>query len=534
MMNKQYIKMSEETSKLTALSRGVKEPFDNSETLHGMFMKKAASMGERTALVYKDKELSYRELDRKSDLLAGVLREKGAGADTIVGLMAQRSFEMIIGLLGILKAGSAYLPIDPNYPEDRKKYMMEDSGICCLLSNCEFKDGDLPAGITVIDIGDETIYETRSEETKLPYINKSTDLLYLIYTSGSTGKPKGVMLEHRSLVNLVKFQYKYTEIDFSRVLQFTTISFDVATQEIFSTLLAGGRLYLIDNETRDDVIELFRIVKVNKIKTLFFPTAFFKFVMSETDFIGCIPDSVKHFVIAGEQLILGENAKQYLKKNQVRVHNHYGPSEAHVVTALTLEPTAELPERPSIGKPLMNTGIYILDKNLNLVPKGEVGELYIGGVQVARGYHEREKLTGEKFITLPPATGTFHESQMRLYKSGDQAKWLEDGNIEFLGRIDHQVKIRGFRVELGEIESLLLKHTGIEDAAVVLIKENEPLGNYLCAYIVPSDKDTAHSNAPSGIENATLAAEFKKYLVATLPDYMIPAHIIIMEKFPLN
>ncbi|MCP4157729.1 MAG: non-ribosomal peptide synthetase, partial [bacterium] len=252
------------------------------------------------------------------------------------------------------------------------------------------------------------------------------------------------------------------------------------------------------------------------------------------DFIGCIPDSVKHFVIAGEQLILGENAMQYLKKNQVCVHNHYGPSEAHVVAALTLEPTAELPERPSIGKPLMNTRIYILNKNLNLVPKGEVGEMYIGGVQVARGYHEREKLTGEKFIILPPATGTFHESQMRLYKSGDQAKWLEDGNIEFLGRIDQQVKIRGFRVELGEIESLLLKHTGIEDAAVVMIKENEPLGNYLCAYIVPSDKKTAHSNAPSGIENATLVAEFKKYLVATLPDYMIPAHIIIMEKFPLN
>jgi amino acid adenylation domain-containing protein len=348
----------------------------------------------------------------------------------------------------------------------------------------------------------------------LENIQPANNLLYLIYTSGSTGNPKGVMLEQQNLINLIHYQFKHTNIDFSRVLQFTTISFDVSAQEIFSTLLSGGQLFLIHKDTLGDIPSLFKVVKNNNIRTLFLPASFLKFVSSREDYIKLLPSCSKHIVTAGEQAIINDSFKRFLQRNNVYFHNHYGPSETHVVTALTLEPRGEIPALPAIGRPVANTGIYLLDKGLHLVPLGVPGEIFIGGSQVGWGYANNPELTSEKFLPL------FHKSyRSYIYRTGDLARWLPDGNIEFLGRIDHQVKIRGFRIELEEIENHLLNHEEIKDA-VVVVNTDKKDEKHLCAYIC------------SGVELGV--SELREYLAVSLPDYMIPAYFVFLEKIPLT
>jgi amino acid adenylation domain-containing protein len=358
-----------------------------------------------------------------------------------------------------------------------------------------------------------------SSVTSVAKKQPANSLAYVIYTSGTTGKPKGIMMEHGNLVNLIQHQYKYTGIDFSRVLQFTTIGFDVSAQEIFSTLLAGGQLTLVDKYTRGDVPELFKLVEKSKLKTLFMPASFLKFVMNEEDYAGLIPGNIDHIVTAGEQLVVNEALKRYLRENRVYLHNHYGPAETHVVSALTLAPTGDIPEFPAIGKPVMNTAIYIFDKGGNPVPVGVTGELAIAGIQVGRGYSNRPELTAERFFSV------FHRSYRpyrsnKLYKTGDLGRWLKDGNIEFLGRMDHQVKVRGFRIELGEIENQLANHCGVKDA-VVQAKTGDDGDRYLCAYIAAASVDVD-------------ARELKEYLSRLLPDYMVPAYFVFLEKIPLS
>jgi amino acid adenylation domain-containing protein/non-ribosomal peptide synthase protein (TIGR01720 family) len=350
------------------------------------------------------------------------------------------------------------------------------------------------------------------------HITQPHDLLYVIYTSGSTGKPKGVMLEHRNLVNLLKYQYQYTNIDFSRVLQFTTISFDVSFQEIFSTLLAGGELTLVSKETINDIPALFKVIEKEKLKTLFLPASFLKFVSNERDYMKQMPKGLSHIVTAGEQAIINDAFKSYLRDNGVYFHNHYGPSETHVVTTFTWPPGEAIPGLPPIGRPVLNTWIYILDKGRHLQPPGLTGELYIGGESVGRGYLNRPELTAEKFLS---GSYRFYRSYRSyiLYRTGDLARWLKDGNIEFLGRIDSQVKVRGFRVEPGEIESLLLNHPGIKEC-VVLTGEDKKGTKYLCAYI-------------AGMKEFALSA-LREYLAEKLPDYMVPAYFVQVDKIPLT
>jgi iturin family lipopeptide synthetase B len=507
-----------ERRQILDMSMGNREAVDPAETIHRMFEKKAGVVGDRAALVFGDSTLSYRELNKRSHQLAVLLHAGGVGIDSIVGLMVERSLEMIVGMLAIMKAGGAYLPIDPEYPKARKQYMIRDSRLKWLLTNYRVPDvpGLIPAGVEVIDLRDDGIYRG-SERVILPgQGNKGSDLAYVIYTSGSTGMPKGVMLEHRNLVNLFIFQFKCTALDCSRMLQFATISFDASFHEIFSALLSGGTLCLVDRETRANVADLFKVVEKNDVKTVFFPMSFLKLVFSEDDFISHFPRSITHIQTAGEQVIVSDKFRRYLKEKSIPLHNHYGPSETHVVTTLTLDPAGEIPVRPSIGKPILNTGIYILDKREHLVPVGVPGELYIGGIQVGRGYLDKPGLTAEKFNRSYKSYRTYIS-----YKTGDLARWLEDGNIEFLGRIDHQVKIRGFRVELGEIESRLLKHPSIKDA-VVTAGEDERGDKYLCAYITARGTEV---EAGPGL---------KEYLSCSLPDYMVPSYFIMLDKIPLS
>jgi tyrocidine synthetase-3 len=459
--------------------------------------------------------ISYRELNEKSNQSAYVLIEKGVGPDTIVGIMIERSVEMIIGILAILKAGAAYLPLDPEYPEERIKYMLKDSGVEILLKDNDFT----PEAFNNRPKGTPSFGIWNLEFGISP--RKGGQLVYLLYTSGSTGRPKGVMLEHKNVVNLIFYQHRYTVIDFSRVLQFATICFDVSFQEIFSTLLWGGALVMISNQNRKHIPGLFRVIEKNQIKTLFLPASFLKFIFNEAEYGGLFPGCVDHIVTAGEQVVVTDKFRHYLKTHAVYLHNHYGPTETHIATALAMEPRSEIPVLPSIGKPLSNTCIYIVDKEFLPRPIGMAGELFIGGIQVGRGYLNRPELTAERFIN----NRSYMSHMSYIYQTGDLARWLADGTIEFLGRIDTQVKIRGFRVELGEIESHLLSHETIEDAVVIERNDSPGAGDqYLCAYIA----------AVGGTENVPDSKELKEYLSQRLPDYMVPSFFVPLERIPIT
>ncbi len=468
--------------------------------------------------------MTYSRLDAYSDRLAGVLRAKGLTRGAVVGLMAERSPRLVAAALAILKAGGAYLPIDAEYPAERKRFMLADSGASLLVTDALDTSEPtseptrfLPEGVVTVDLlAGETI-KTEDITTSQPVSIDGSDLLYVIYTSGSTGTPKGVMLEHRNLVNLMEYQYRFTDIDFSKVLQFTTISFDVSFQEIFSTLLWGGELFLIKKELRNNIPALFNVIERNGIKTLFLPAAYLKFVLGEEEYAEAMPGCVDHIVSAGEQVVITDGFRRYLQKKQVYLHNHYGPSETHVVTALTLDPSGHLPELPSIGRSVTNTGILILSPHGQLQLKGVPGELCIAGVQVGRGYLNNPELTAEKFQPLP--TSLAHLSSP-FYKTGDLARYLPDGTIEFLGRMDHQVKIRGFRVETGEIENRLLSQNGIREAAV-LARTDDRGETYLCAYLVP-------------VEPGREIEGLRDILAALMPDYMVPAYFVYLERIPLT
>ncbi|MGD2085546.1 MAG: amino acid adenylation domain-containing protein [Candidatus Aminicenantes bacterium] len=374
-------------------------------------------------------------------------------------------------------------------------------------------------------------------------VNQPGDLIYVIYTSGSTGKPKGVMLEHRNLVNLARYNHIHTTIDYTAVLQFATIAFDASFQEIFFTLTAGGKLLVIDEQLKTNIPALFRAVTENRIKTLFLPISLLKIIFSQEDYIDVFPQCITHIQTAGEQVVISKRFAQYLKAHHIYLHNHYGPAETHVATAYTVDPAAEVPELPSIGTPVSNTNIYILDPRMNPQPIGVPGELFIGGIQVGRGYLDRPELTAEKFVlahsswliadrAVKEGATAFPMSYelsaiSSIYKTGDLAKWLPDGNIDFLGRIDHQVKIRGFRIEPGEIESRLSAHPLVKETVVIPfeksaygVKKGE---KFLCAYIVP-DADSASSDLSA----------LREYLSNILPDYMVPSYFVSLEKIPLT
>ncbi|MBG9744209.1 non-ribosomal peptide synthetase, partial [Paenibacillus alvei] len=501
-------------------------------SVHQLFRKQAKATPEAIALVCADTRLTYGELDRLSDRMAAALRLEQIGSDRIVGLMAGRSAYMMIGLLGILKAGAAFLPIDPSYPAERIAYMLEDSKVACLLADAPSAPtcGGLGyGGKTLIieellaaseqsawshDSSSSSNNSNNSDSGSYESDNESSRLLYVIYTSGTTGKPKGVMLEHGNLVNLIMHQYERTSIPFDKqVLQYASYSFDVSYQEIFSTLLAGGTLHVIDEDMRQNPTALFRYVEERGIPTLLLPSSFVKFVWNDPTYEAIWPTCVQHLITAGEALIAAPALQRYLQEQGVTLHNHYGPSETHVATTYTIRPQDPMMALPPIGKPISNSSVYILDGLGQLQPIGVAGELYIGGACVGRGYLHQPGWTQEKFLANPWLEGT------RMYRTGDRARWLADGNLEYLGRIDHQVKIRGYRIEPGEIETRLLALEGIREAAVVALPD-ERGSQELCAYVAGEREFTF--------------AELREALRLNLPDYMIPAYVVQLEELPLT
>ncbi|MDO3410236.1 amino acid adenylation domain-containing protein [Saccharibacillus sp. CPCC 101409] len=503
-----------DVSEQKALAFGLNDTaadYERGLTIQEGFERIAARTPNSTAVTFEGISLSYAELNERANRLAHTLIGKGVRADKLVGLMVDRSLEMIVGLLGILKAGGAYVPIDPEYPEDRILYMMESSGADLLLTQRRLAGKLAFAGESVV-LDEADAY---SPETGNPRGRSSAEnLLYVIYTSGTTGRPKGVMIEHRNMNNLLHWAYTETNIDYSgRVLQFTTISFDVCSQEIWSTLLAGGTLCMIRGETRREVGQLLDLIEEQEIGVLFMPVSFLKFILSEKKYEERFPSCIRHIVTAGEQLVVPDKFKQHLRRNGIFLHNHYGPSETHVATAHTVDPAGEIPELPPIGKPIANTRVYLLNEFLALQPLGAAGEVYIAGECVGRGYYNQPGLTAERYLPDPFVPGG------RMYKSGDLASWNGSGELEFLGRLDHQVKIRGFRIELGEIETALLEHPGVKET-IVLAKEDEAGGKYLCAYTA----------SPEPVPQR----ELREHLAARLPDYMVPSYFVRLEVMPLT
>ncbi len=493
------------------------------ESVQKRFEAQVQRTPDAAAVIFEGQTLSYRELNSRANQLAHYLRRLGVGADEKVGVCFDRSLEMVIGVLGVVKAGGAYVPLDPEYPRERLQFMLNDARCSVLLANERVLNALPKAEMPVLCL-DRDWNKVECENDDNPQNESDGEsLLYVIYTSGSTGQPKGVAMNERALSNLLSWQLEYAgPFKAARTLQFASLSFDVSFQEIFSTWCSGGTLLLISNETRRDALSLLRLLVKQKVQRIFVPFVFLQHLAEAVIEGATLPADLHEIITAGEQLeITPQIAKLFERLNDCTLHNHYGPSESHVATAYSLPgPVVEWPSLPPIGRPIWNTQIYILDKNLEPAPIGVPGELCIAGASLARGYLDSPERTAEKFFPNP----FDREAGARMYLTGDLARYQEDGNIEFLGRIDNQVKIRGIRIELGEIETLLAAHLSVRKVAVVA-REDVKGDRKLVAYLV---------TATTSNGSADLPRELRTYLKERLPDHMIPATFVTMETLPLT
>jgi amino acid adenylation domain-containing protein len=486
--------------------------------IHELFEARVERTPDAVALIHGDQQVTYRELNARANQLGNYLRSSGVGPDVLVGLCMESCPQMFVGLLGILKAGGACVTLDPAYPSERIQYMLHDTRLNHLLTQKGLSEILPEHDARAIHLDAE--WEKIAQEPVVSPANlcAPNNLFYLIYTSGSTGIPKAVTMEHAPLCNLLTWQRgSSAQAEAARTLQYASSSFDVFFQEVFSTWDSGGPLILLGREVRQEPDTLLRILKDEKVERLFLPTVALNTLASVAERLEDIPDSLGAIIAAGEQLQLTPLVTDLLDKWKVdSLHNHYGPSESHVVTAFQM--TGDTWRRialPPIGRPISNTGIYLLDKHHNPVPTGAVGELHIEGANLARGYWGRSDLTAEKFMPNP-----FGQSKGdRLYSTGDMARYQAAGDIEFLGRMDRQVKIRGFRIELGEIESILSRYESVKECVVTAIENNQGIKN-LVAFMVSDESVTSLS--------------LRRYLKNILPDYMIPARFVQLEKIPLT
>ncbi|MBD2452351.1 amino acid adenylation domain-containing protein [Nostoc sp. FACHB-152] len=528
------------------------------ECIHKLFEAQVARTPNAIAIEFAGQHLTYQELNQQANQVANYLQTLGVKPDVLVGICIERSLQMVIALLGILKAGGAYVPLDPAYPQERLTFMLNNSQASLLLAQQNLIEKLPRHDIRIVDINFEWEVIAQNPTTNLQSKVTLDNLAYVIYTSGSTGKPKGVAMPHRPLANLITWQWQNSTVGFNaKTLQYTPISFDVSFQEIFATLTTGGTLVLISEQTRRDPTSLLRFLNQAKIERLFLPFVALQQLAQTVQMQSIIPSSLREVITAGEQLrITTAIAHLFNHLPNCSLHNHYGPSETHVVTALSLTGSPpDWPALPAIGQPITNTQIYLLDSHLQLVPVGVAGELYVGGVSLARGYFNSPELTAQRFIVSP-----FDKSD-RLYKTGDLARYLADGNIEYLGRIDQQVKIRGYRIELGDIEAALSQYPAVKET-IVIAREDLPGEQYLVAYLCLKPQESEDTSSVSSqielqkyclseittqnklgdlpvqdeqaVNLSNLIPQLRAFLKQKLPEYMIPTGFVVMEALPIT
>ncbi|MEA2693693.1 MAG: hypothetical protein QOJ16_3080, partial [Acidobacteriota bacterium] len=502
------------------------------ERVHAFFEAQAERSPWAPAVEMDGEVLTYAEVEERANRLAHHLQALGVGPESAVGICLERSLAVPVAVLAVLKAGGAYVPLDPGYPPDRLAIVVEDARLAALVTTTSLL-GRLPAGIeesgvplVLLDAEAAVISAQRAARSATrPEVLVSGDhLAYVLYTSGSTGRPKGVAMPHRPLANMVAWQLGAAPWG-RRTLQFASLSFDVSFQEMLSTWGGGGCLVLVSDELRRDAPALLRLLRERRVERLFLP---FVALQQIAEVVAADPDDgvppLREVMTAGEQLqVTGSLAELFRKMPGSRLDNHYGPTEAHAVTAHTLAgPPTGWPALPPIGRPLPNLRILLLDRLSPVpgepVPAGVPGELYVGGrngAGLARGYLGRPELTAERFLPDPTAG----EPGGRLYRSGDLARFLPSGEIGYLGRADQQVKVRGFRVEPGEIEAVLAGHPEVRAAAVLAVPGESGAGTRLVAYVVAPE---------AGV------AELRRYLRERLPEYMVPAAFAVLPALPLT
>ncbi|HDY6338887.1 TPA: non-ribosomal peptide synthase/polyketide synthase [Pseudomonas aeruginosa] len=476
--------------------------------VHRLFEEQVERTPMAPALAFGEERLDYAELNRRANRLAHALIERGVGADRLVGVAMERSIEMVVALMAILKAGGAYVPVDPEYPEERQAYMVEDSGVQLLLSQSHLKL-PLAQGVQRIDLDQADAWLENHAENNPGIELNGENLAYVIYTSGSTGKPKGAGNRHSALSNrLCWMQQAYGLGVGDTVLQKTPFSFDVSVWEFFWPLMSGARLVVAAPGDHRDPAKLVALINREGVDTLHFVPSMLQAFLQDEDVVSCT--SLKRIVCSGEALPADAQQQVFAKLPQAGLYNLYGPTEAAIdVTHWTC--VEEGKDAVPIGRPIANLACYILDGNLEPVPVGVLGELYLAGRGLARGYHQRPGLTAERFVASPFVAGE------RMYRTGDLARYRADGVIEYAGRIDHQVKLRGLRIELGEIEARLLEHPRVREAAVLAVD-----GRQLVGYVVLESE--------GGDWREALAA----HLAASLPEYMVPAQWLALERMPLS
>ncbi len=488
------------------------------QCIHQLFSQQALKRGDAPALTFAGETLTYAELDARANRLAWMLRERGVGPQVRVGLALPRSLEMVIGLLAILKAGGAYVPLDPEYPLDRLHYMIEDSGIGLLLSDAAMFEalGELPATVACWCLEDDSPMLDSYPAGELPFISLAQHQAYLIYTSGSTGKPKGVVVSHGEIAMhcqavIERFGMRADDCE----LHFYSINFDAATERLLVPLLSGAQVVL-RAQGQWDAEEICGLIRTHRINILGFTPSYGSQL---AQWLATQQQTLPvRMCITGGEALTGEHLQRIRAAFQPEVFfNAYGPTETVVMPLASLAPQhlEEGAGSVPIGSIIGDRVAYILDADLALVPQGATGELYVGGAGLAQGYHARPGMTAERFVADPFAT-----NGGRLYRTGDLVRQRADGLVEYLGRIDHQVKIRGFRIELGEIETRLLEHAAVREAVVLAL--DSPSGKQLVAYLV------------SDAEHGTLRDALKAHLKAQLPDYMVPAHLIVLDSMPLT
>ncbi|WP_337589632.1 amino acid adenylation domain-containing protein [Paenibacillus sp. A3] len=485
---------------------GGKANYPREKTIFQLFEEQAERTPDQTALVFEDRQLTYAELNERANRLAWTLRTEGVQPDQPVCIMIERSLDLIVGIVGILKAGGAYVPIDPGYPAERIRYILDDSGANILLTRGELSAHPDFGGKTV-SLDDPQVYDRNGSNVE-PAVGPN-HLAYVIYTSGSTGKPKGVMVEHRSVVRLVK-NCNYVALgETTRILQTGAIVFDASTFEIWGALLNGGRLYLVSNEVILNAAKLKEAIRRYVITTMWLTSPLFN-QLSQQD---CTLFGGLQTLLVGGDVLSVPHVNLVLRDNPgLALVNAYGPTEN--TTFSTTHPIVGVQTGPvPIGRPISYSTAYVTDRSMKLLPVGAWGELLVGGDGVARGYLNLPELTAEKFVDNPYRPGE------RCYRTGDLARWRSDGTLEYKGRIDGQVKIRGYRIEPGEIESQLAKVEAIREA-VVVAREDESGQKQLCAYFVA--------------DRAFTASEARSALAQELPDYMIPSCFVQLERIPLT